>query len=93
MSDTERAALQAAVDQAQAAVDELRPQHDELVAAAAAAGQARAEADAQHKAAVSAANEALRPVDVEMERREGALRAAQAKLEGNAPGEPQGMGE
>lgn len=93
MGDEERAVLQAAVDQAQAAVDELRPQHEALSKAAADAAQARADSDAKHREAQQAVNDELRPVDAEMERREGALRAAQARLEGNPPGEPQGMGE
>jgi chromosome segregation ATPase len=91
-------AARAALDQAKAALSDVQDRHRPLLEAAVAAGDAQTEALNQHRAAVREANDALRPVDAELEKAEGAVRTAQAKLDtleaGSSYTEPeaQGMG-
>ena len=95
-TEEEITAARAEIDQAQAAVSELEPQHRELTEASVAAHADREQALVEVNQRITAARDALGPVDTEMEKRRGAVRAAEDKLRtleaGGTPSEPPAQG-
>jgi outer membrane protein TolC len=80
MADEALVAAQAALDQAQAAVEDYRGTYDEAANAYAAIHDERNAAVDEFKRRLNEAAGAVEATSAELERREGAVRAAQAKV-------------
>jgi chromosome segregation ATPase len=91
MSD-EQVRLKAELDQAKAAVKELRKEHDAAEKKVHDVQTRRTKALKDFRAELDKAGEAFQPLSEEMERREGAVRVAEARLRGEEPGPTQGVG-